>query len=296
MLLQHLAKVGDISLSNVEYAVFDEADILVSMGITEQLYQILAQLYDHRQTLLLSATLPSALAEFAKSGLRGAHIVRLDQETKISPDLKLMHFSLKHEEKPAALLYLLRERISSVQQTLIFVSTKSHVEFLELLFREEGIKASVCFNDMDQNVRDTQVSSFRARNTNLLILTDSASRGIDIPLVDNVFNWDFPATPKLFACRAAKASRTGTAFSFVTSSEMPHVVDLHQAVRIGEASYWVLPPTVLDVYADRIHKIVDASTELKILETRCSKVFGLYTKTKPKPSKESVEAAKILAH
>lgn len=114
------------------------------------------------------------------------------------------------------MLYLLREQISSDQQFLIFVSTKYHVEFLNLLIREAGIEPSVCYGDMDQDARLINVSRFRAKKTMLLIVTDVAARGIDIPLLDNVINWDFPFKPKLFVHpvgRVARAGRTGTAYS-----------------------------------------------------------------------------------
>ena len=133
------------------------------MGFAEQLHKILAQLSENRQTLLFSASLPSALAEFGKAGLRDPHLVRLDRETKISTDLKLSFFTLRQEEKYAALLYLIREQISFDQQTLIFVSTKHHVEFLNVLFREEGIEPSVCYGDLDQDARKIQISRFKAQ-------------------------------------------------------------------------------------------------------------------------------------
>ncbi|XVE60210.1 hypothetical protein DITRI_Ditri05aG0109600 [Diplodiscus trichospermus] len=129
-LMHHLTEVDDMSLGTVEYVVFDEADSLFGMGFAEQLHKILSQLSENRQTLLFSATLPSALAEFAKAGLRDPQLVRLDLETKISPDLKLIFFTLRQEEKHAALLYLVRDHISSDQQTLIFVSTKHLVELI----------------------------------------------------------------------------------------------------------------------------------------------------------------------
>ncbi|MQM01700.1 hypothetical protein Taro_034464, partial [Colocasia esculenta] len=229
-LMHHLTEIEGMSLRTVEYVVFDEADSLFGMGFAEQLHKILSQLGENRQTLLFSATLPSALAEFAKAGLRDPQLVRLDLETKISPDLKSTFFTLRQEEKLAAVLYLVREQISSNQQTLIFVSTKHHVEFLNVLFREEGIEASVCYGDMDQDARKIHISRFRARKTMLLIVTDVAARGIDIPLLDNVVNWDFPPKPKIFVHRvgrAARAGRTGTAYSFVTSEDMPYLLDLH---------------------------------------------------------------------
>lgn len=324
-LMHHLSEVDDMSLRSVEYVVFDEADCLFSMGFADQLHQILTQLSENRQTLLFSATLPSALAEFAKAGLRDPQLVRLDLETKISPDLKLTFFTLRQEEKHAALLYLIREHISSHEQTLIFVSTKYHVEFLNHLFLEEGIEASVCYGDMDQDARKIHTSRFRARKTMILIVTDVAARGIDIPLLDNVVNWDFPPKPKLFVHRvgrAARAGRTGTAFSFITPEDMPNVLDLHlflskpiraapteeevvqdtngvmskidQAIANGETVYGRIPQTAIDLVSDRVREIIDSSAELSSMLKPCDRAFRLYTKTKAKPSKESIRRAKDL--
>ncbi|MED6198651.1 putative DEAD-box ATP-dependent RNA helicase 29 [Stylosanthes scabra] len=324
-LMHHLSEVDDMSLRTVEYVVFDEADCLFGMGFAEQLHQILSQLGENRQTLLFSATMPSALAEFAKAGLRDPQLVRLDLETKISPDLKVVFFTLRQEEKYAALLYLVRERISSDQQTLIFVSTKHHVEFLNILFREEGIEPSVCYGDMDQDARKIHVSRFRSRKTMLLIVTDVAARGIDIPLLDNVINWDFPPKPKIFVHRvgrAARAGRTGTAYSFVTSEDMAYLLDLHlflskpikaapteeevlqnmdgvmskieQAMANGETVYGRFPQTVLDLVSDRVREILDTNAELESLQRTCNNAFRLYMKTKPLPSKESIRRVKDL--
>ncbi|XP_010537323.1 PREDICTED: putative DEAD-box ATP-dependent RNA helicase 29 [Tarenaya hassleriana] len=324
-LMHHLSEVDDMSLRTVEYVVFDEADSLFGMGFAEQLHQILSQLSENRQTLLFSATLPSALAEFAKAGLRDPQLVRLDVESKISPDLKLTFFTLRQEEKYGALIYLVREHISSEQQTLIFVSTKHHVEFLNSLFRTENIEPSVCYGDMDQDARKIHISRFRARKTMLLIVTDIAARGIDIPLLDNVINWDFPPKPKIFVHRvgrAARAGRTGSAYSFVTPEDIPYVLDLHlflskpirpapaedevlqdmegvmnridQAMESGETVYGRFPQKTIDLISDRIREVIHSSAELDSLETTCTKAFRLYSKTKPLPSKESIRRAKDL--
>lgn len=325
-LMHHLSEVEDMSLRTVEYIVFDEADCLFSMGFAEQLHKILAQLGENRQTLLFSATLPSALAEFAKAGLREPHLIRLDVDTKISPDLKLVFFTLRQEEKNAALLYLIREHIRSDEQTLIFVSTKHHVEFLNVLFKEEGLEPSVCYGDMDQDARKIHISRFRSRKTMLLIVTDVAARGIDIPLLDNVINWDFPPKPKIFVHRvgrAARAGRTGTAYSFLTSEDMAYLLDLHlflskpikpspteeevlhdkdgvmskidQAMANGVTIYGRFPQTLIDLGSDRIRDIIDSSAELYALEKSCLNAFSLYSKTKPLPSKESIRRAKDLS-
>ncbi|XP_078162539.1 putative DEAD-box ATP-dependent RNA helicase 29 isoform X7 [Carex rostrata] len=324
-LMHHLSEVDDMSLRTVEYVVFDEADYLFSMGFAEQLHKILTQLGENRQTLLFSATLPSALAEFAKAGLRDPQLIRLDVDSKISSDLKVVFFTLRQEEKHAALLYLVRERIGSSEQTLVFVSTKHHVEFLNILFREEGMEPSVCYGDMDQDARKMHISRFRARKTMLLIVTDVAARGLDIPLLDNVVNWDFPPRPKIFVHRVgrvARAGRTGTAYSFVTPDDLPYLLDLHlflskplkpapteeevlkdvnkanskidAAVSNGETMYGRIPQQMLDLVMDRVKEIISGSVELEALRKTCSNAFKMYMKTKPMPSSESIRRSKGL--
>ncbi|KAH9623651.1 hypothetical protein KSS87_019171 [Heliosperma pusillum] len=324
-LMHHLAEVDDMTLRTVEYVVFDEADSLFGMGFAEQLHQILNQLSENRQTLLFSATLPSALAEFAKAGLREPHLIRLDVDSRISPDLTMTFITLRMEEKYAALLYLIREVIKSNEQTLIFVSTKHHVEFLKLLFELEGIQSSICYGEMDQDARKINVSKFRSRKTMLLIVTDVAARGIDIPLLDNVINWDYPPRPKIFVHRVgrvARAGRTGTAYSFVTSEDMAYVLDLHlflskpiraapteeevlkdkdgvmakisQAIANKETIYGRFPQTVLDLVQDKIRQVIESSADLIALQKASVNAFRLYTKTKPVPSKESIRRVKDL--
>ncbi|KAL6527519.1 putative DEAD-box ATP-dependent RNA helicase 29 [Orobanche gracilis] len=233
-LMHHLEEIDDMSLRTVEYVVYDEAGCLFSMGFAEQLHKILGKLGENRQTLLFSATLPSALAEF---------------------------------------------------------STKYHVEFLYALFKKDVIAASICYGDMEHDARMIHVSKFKARKTMLLIVTDVAARGIDIPLLDNVVNFVFPPKPKLFVHRvgrAARAGRTGTSFSFVTSEDMAHLVDLHlflsktikpapteeeflrdkdgvmakvdQAIASGEIIYGRLLQRAIDLLSDRVREIVESST------------------------------------
>jgi len=90
-----LTEVEGLSLRTVQYCVFDEADRLFEMGFAEQIRAVLAQMGEGRQTLLFSATLPAALAEFARAGLKDPAFVRLDADTKLSPDLRLCFASLR---------------------------------------------------------------------------------------------------------------------------------------------------------------------------------------------------------
>lgn len=138
-------------------------------------------------------------------------------------------------------------------------------------------------------------------------------------------NYDFPPKPKLFihrVGRAARAGRTGTAYSFVTSEDMPYLLDLHlflskpvrpapteeevasdrenvltkinEAMEKGESIYGRFPQSVLDMVSERIRELIDGSTEVIALQKACTNAFHLYSKTKPTPSTESVKRAKGL--
>ena len=106
-LVHLLTEVEGLSLRTVQYCVFDEADRLFEMGFADQIRVVLAQMGEGRQALLFSATLPAALAEFARAGLKDPAFVRLDADTKLSPDLRLCFASLRCAPAPPASPYRL---------------------------------------------------------------------------------------------------------------------------------------------------------------------------------------------
>ncbi len=227
-LVHHIQEVK-FTLTNVKYLVFDEADRLFEMGFAVQINQILQQTSEDRQTCLFSATMPKALAEFSRAGLRNPVTIRLDSESKISPDLDISFFSLRTREKLGALHHLLNEVIPSDQQAMIFAATRHHVELLENIIKRAGITCTSIYGHLDSEARKINIDSFHNRESRIMVVTDLAARGIDIPLLDNVVNFDFPAKPKLFIhrCgRVARAGRRGTAYSFVSNSEIPYLLDL----------------------------------------------------------------------
>nr|AAH98602.1 Zgc:111908 protein [Danio rerio] len=186
---------------------------------------------DARQTLLFSATLPKLIVEFARAGLTEPVLIRLDVDTKLSEQLKLSFFSLRLDDKPALLLHLLRNVVKPQEQTVVFVATKHHVEYLKELLSAEGVDCSCIYSALDQTARKISIGGFVHRKVMLLLVTDVAARGIDIPLLDNVINYNFPCKPKLFlhrVGRVARAGRGGTAYSLVCPDEVPYLYDLHR--------------------------------------------------------------------
>jgi ATP-dependent RNA helicase DDX54/DBP10 len=126
-------------------------------------------------------------------------------------------------------------------QAIIFTATKHHVEYLSTLLQTAGYSTSHIYGSLDQTARKFQMDSFRRGLTNLLVVTDVAARGIDIPIMENVINYDFPTGSRVFVHRVgrtARAGRKGWAWSFVTTSELPYLLDLQ--LFLGRP---LLPPT-----------------------------------------------------
>ncbi|CAI5746009.1 unnamed protein product [Peronospora destructor] len=320
-LMHLLLEIPDFNLKAVEYVVFDEADRIFEMGFAEQLQEILKNMPTTRQTLLFSATLPKALVQFARAGLSDPELIRLDVENKISENLKMAFFTVRSLDKPALFLYMVREFLPKDDQTIVFAATRHHVEFLHALMAANHIEASCAYGDMDQASRKINLGKFRAKKTSLLIVTDVAARGIDIPLLNNVLNYSFPPTAKLFVHRvgrAARAGRSGTAFSFVDPDETPFMVDLHlyigrrleesspeesagtkpyslQTMTVSDVHYGAFPNELIDQENEAIHEMMHSHPQVSPLVKVCDNAYKAYARTRADPSKLSIRRGKELA-
>ncbi|KAK7057160.1 ATP-dependent RNA helicase DBP10 [Favolaschia claudopus] len=336
--LLHLIVEMNLDLKSVQYVVFDEADRLFEMGFETPLNEILHRLPASRQTLLFSATLPKSLVEFAKAGLQNPKLVRLDAESKISSDLKMGFFSVKQAEKDACLLSLLRDVIkvpfgqagaaaengelprkskmkhSEIQtaphQTLIFVATKHHVEYLLHLLTTANYAVSHIYGSLDQSARSYQMDQFRRGLTSILVVTDVAARGIDIPVLENVINYDFPHGARVFVHRVgrtARAGRQGWAWSFITNPELPYLLDLQlflgrplksDVSTDGDQEYTeslILGPFErerIDEDVEYIRSLDDANHSLPIMREVMRRGHTLYERSKGKASPPSYKRAK----
>ncbi|KAL3953462.1 hypothetical protein ACCO45_011418 [Purpureocillium lilacinum] len=229
----HLKVEMGLDLSSIKYVVFDEADRLFEMGFAAQLTEILHALPPSRQTLLFSATLPASLVEFARAGLQDPSLVRLDAETKVSPDLQSAFFSVKGAEKEGSLLHILHDVIKvpvGVPQAAQRENDKgSKSESENPRAPHAGFAVSHVYGSLDQLARRIQVEDFRGGKTNILVVTDVAARGIDIPVLANVINFDFPPQPKVFVHRVgrtARAGQKGWSYSLVRDIDAPYLLDL----------------------------------------------------------------------
>jgi ATP-dependent RNA helicase DDX54/DBP10 len=330
-----------LDLSSIKYVVFDEADRLFEMGFAAQLTEILHALPPSRQTLLFSATLPASLVEFARAGLQDPSLVRLDAETKVSPDLESAFFSVKGAEKDGALLHILQDVIKmplgvpeSAKQdeqaskkrkrgesgsgkptqhsTIVFTATKHHVEYLANVLQQAGFAVSHVYGSLDQTARRNQVEDFRHGKTNILVVTDVAARGIDIPILANVINYDFPSQPKIFVHRVgrtARAGQRGWSYSLVRESDAPYLLDLQlflgRRLVIGQegdepsfASDVVVGSLKRDMVEPNVewmNKLLREDVDISALRGVAIKAEKLYIKTRNSASSQSAKRAREMA-
>ncbi|KAI9705405.1 MAG: ATP-dependent RNA helicase dbp10 [Candelina mexicana] len=342
----HLKIEMCLDLSPIRYVVFDEADRLFEMGFAAQVTEILHALPQPRQTLLFSATLPKSLVEFARAGLQEPTLVRLDGENKISPDLESAYFTIKPAEKEGALLHILNDVIKvptggpedwlsaegamgqqstkrkrrvgslscndlfSAHSTIVFAATKHRVDYLATLLRISGFAVSHVYGSLDQTARKLQVNEFRSGKTNILVVTDVAARGIDIPILANVINYDFPSQPKIFVHRVgrtARAGKRGRSYSLLQASDAPYLLDLQLflgkklVVGQGLAENLKFPEDIivgglalskLERHCELAGKLLDEDSDLAALHTVAEKGEKLYRRTRNPASSESAKRAR----
>ncbi|CAK4034896.1 ATP-dependent RNA helicase dbp10 [Lecanosticta acicola] len=346
---EHLKVEMGLELSSVKYVVFDEADRLFEMGFAAQLTEIMHSLPSNRQTLLFSATLPKSLVEFARAGLQDPKLVRLDAESKIAPGLQSAFFTVKRADKEGALLHILQDVIKmpigsteaatkaeepksgsnkkrkrgavgapaneapSTHSTVVFAATKHHVEYLANFLKAYGYATSYVYGSLDQTARKLQVEDFRRGMTNILVVTDVAARGLDIPILANVINYDFPSQPKIFVHRVgrtARAGKEGWSYSLVTQQDMPYLLDLQlflsRRIVIGRGEkepgmfkdmvvVGALKRDRVEVYSEETLKLIGDDIDLASMRDVAAKGEKQYLRTRNSASAESVKRAKVLS-
>jgi len=306
-LMQHLEETN-LSLAKIEFLIVDECDHMLELGFEEQLRTIVRKVPNNRQTILLSATIPEQVSEFAKIGLKDYVFVRLDSEYSIPDTMKLHFFLTKSQTKISSLLYFLKEKHNLTEKTIIFAATRYHVDFLVALLKTFGISSVGIYGKMDQLSRKDLIWKFKRNECNILVVTDLAARGIDIPLVTNVINWDFPTKPKVFihrSGRTARAGRIGTTYTFLSPEEVLYLADLK--LYIGRnfstdgdpndyaiANYGQLPEYLLDTYEEAVKNVLDRDVEIEKMFELCNRAIKLFKRTRTPASKSSIKGAHAL--
>ncbi|VDN24984.1 unnamed protein product [Gongylonema pulchrum] len=318
--LLHVVVEMSLRLTAVQIIVFDEADRLFEMGFSEQIafHPIHFHFFDSVSSFLIGDMIKASLLDNELISEFCIFTVRLDLDEKISNKLSMVFVHCRADDKTAALVHLARKSLAAKEKTVVFCATMKHVEYLSAVFELSGIDCTVLYSQLDAVARNNNIARFRDGDCSLLIVTDIAARGVDIPLLDVVINYHFPPKPKLFVHRVgrvARAGRVGRAISLFSFDEVPYVSDLF--LFLGRTLDFAIPGSVykgkrfvkifrnydgtligafpcdiVEEEAEFLKNMHDNSDELNELLKKAENAMKKYTKTRPQPSSESVRRAK----
>jgi ATP-dependent RNA helicase RhlE len=231
--LMDLMERGAVDLGQVRHLVLDEADQMLDLGFIHALRRIAPRLGTPRQTMLFSATMPKQMEELSRAYLTDPRRVQVAPPGKPADKVtQTVHF-LDKGAKPGKLREILSADPGAL--TLVFARTKHGAEKLMKGLVADGFNAASIHGNKSQGQRDRAIGAFRAGEITVLVATDVAARGIDIPGVAYVINYDLPEVPENYVHRigrTARAGREGEAIALCAPDEADQFVQIERLVKI----------------------------------------------------------------
>jgi ATP-dependent RNA helicase RhlE len=222
-----------VRLNEATFLVLDEADQMLDMGFIHDLRKISAVMPTERQTMLFSATMPKLMNEIANTYLRNPIRIEVSPPGKAADKVtQEVHFIAK-AEKTALLQELLAKHKG--ERALVFGRTKHGCEKLMKTLVKAGFDAASIHGNKSQGQRDRAIAGFKSGQVTVLVATDVAARGLDIPDVKHVYNYDLPNVPDNYVHRigrTARAGKDGAAIAFCAPDEMGELIAIQRVMKI----------------------------------------------------------------
>lgn len=214
----HLRR-GSIELGKTNFLVLDETDRMLDMGFGIQLDEIIKFLPEERQTLMFSATLPKGIIALSGKYLNNPERISVGETNVIAKNIKQEAIRIEQADKYKELTQQLHGRSGSV---IVFVKTKYNADKMAKKLRQDGFTSEGLHGDLRQNKRDKVMKNFHQQNFRVLVATDIAARGLDVPHIEHVINYDLPQVAEDYIHRmgrTARAGAKGSAISFVSPQD-----------------------------------------------------------------------------
>ncbi|MHB8992202.1 MAG: DEAD/DEAH box helicase, partial [Chloroflexota bacterium] len=269
-LMDHMRR-GTVNLSGVTMLVLDEADVMLDMGFLEDVEYIMGHMPARPLTALFSATMPEPILQLARGYMRDPEIHRLSRPKALTvPETNQVYYQVPFRRKVEALCRVLDAK--QPERALVFCATKRTVDDVVETLQGRGYAAEGLHGDMSQPVRERVLRALRTGQAEVLVATDVAARGLDIPEVTHVVNFDMPPDPEYYVHRIGRTGRLGRkgeAITFVNPWEMRElkVIERITGARIRREEV----PTVSDV-EDREAQIL----EERLAQTLATGRWGRY--------------------
>jgi ATP-dependent RNA helicase DeaD len=253
--LDHLAR-GTLRVDAVSTVVLDEADEMLDMGFAEDIEAILAAVPADRQTALFSATMPARINSIAQRHLRDPiriEIGTVATDSGQSPLVQQRAYLVPHAYKPAALARVLE--VEAPSAAVVFCRTREEVDALTETMNGRGYRADALHGGMGQEHRDRVMARLRTGGANLVVATDVAARGIDVPQLSHVINYHVPVTVEAYVHRIGRVGRAGRQGAAVTLASPRESRMLKTIERVTRQRITVEKlPTVADVRARQLEQ------------------------------------------
>ncbi|KAI2629421.1 DEAD-domain-containing protein [Xylaria nigripes] len=221
-LLDHLEKTKGFKLNALKYLVIDEADRLLDMDFGPVLDKLLKFMPRERRTFLFSATMSSKVESLQRASLRDPVRVSVSSSKyQTVSTLKQFYLFIPHAFKDVYLIYLLNEFLG--RSTIIFTRTVYEAQRISIMIRQLGFKGIPLHGQLSQSARLGALNKFKSSARDIMVATDVAARGLDIPSVDLVLNYDLPGDSKTYihrVGRTARAGKSGQAISIITQYDL----------------------------------------------------------------------------
>ena len=218
-ILDHLRR-GTLSLAELKAIVLDEADEMLRMGFIDDVETVMAELPEHHQTALFSATMPEPIRRITKRFMNDPQEVKIKATQQSAPDIAQSCWYVHGFRKNEALLRFLE--VEDFDAAIIFTRTKSGTLDVTELLEKHGFRAAALNGDMTQQLREQTLERLRSGSLDIVVATDVAARGIDIERISLVVNYDIPLDAESYVHRigrTGRAGRSGRALLFVEPRE-----------------------------------------------------------------------------
>jgi len=270
-LLEHIGK-KNLNLDAVRYLVLDEADTILDMGFVHEVTQVIEKLPKKRQNVLISATLSGSVKRLAEQILHRPKLIEVDSMGTSARNVRQIIHPVSRELKVELLSFLIGSK--NYSQVLVFVRKKQEADEVARELNLSGLKTFVIHGDKSSGVRARALSAFKEGKTRVLVATDIAARGIDIPNLEVVINYDIPHVTGDFIHRigrTGRAGKKGLAITLLSPKEEVAMRDVEHLM--GKA----IEREIIEGYAPKVEKAQRGAR--KTAETK-KKIDGAFGKKK----------------